>query len=106
MVQELGQVEIPASQRSTFAGVEQSFKSLGELSHWVATVVWSQPEDFRWLALGSLLVTGFSVGIFGAFIHKGTSIAGRYRGEYEEIPLADVDEDEFEHNVRELERIR
>ncbi|TVY38510.1 Solute carrier family 40 member, partial [Lachnellula occidentalis] len=67
MVQELGQVEIPVSQRSTFAGVEQSFKSLGELSHWLATLIWSQPEDFRWLALGSFLVTGLSAGLFGTW---------------------------------------
>jgi iron-regulated transporter 1 len=106
MVQELGQVEIPASQRSTFAGVEQSFKSLGELSHWVATVVWSQPEDFRWLALGSLLVTGFSAGIFGAWVHKGTGIPGGHRGDYQGIPLANIDDDESELNLQESEHIR
>jgi iron-regulated transporter 1 len=67
MVQELGQVEIPSSQRSTFAGTEQSFRSLCELCHWAATVVWSQPEQFRWLALGSLLVVGTSVVLFGSW---------------------------------------
>ena len=96
MVQELGQVEIPVSQRSTFAGVEQSFKSLGELSHWLATVVWSQPEDFRWLALGSLVVTGLSAGLFKSWVWNGKQSTERSAGEYEGIPLTDVNDEDHE----------
>lgn len=98
MVQELGQVEIPASQRSTFAGVEQSFKSLCELSHWLATVVWSQPADFRWLALVSLLVTGLSAGTFGAWIGIGKKITTGAGIEYEGIPLAEFNDDDEDHD--------
>ncbi|TVY44297.1 Solute carrier family 40 member [Lachnellula subtilissima] len=98
MVQELGQVEIPVSQRSTFAGVEQSFKSLGELSHWLATIVWSQPEEFRWLALGSFLVTGLSVGLFGTWVRTKKSSLEGSGGEYDEIPLTDVINNEHEEH--------
>jgi solute carrier family 40 (iron-regulated transporter), member 1 len=96
MVQELGQVEIPASQRSSFAGVEQSFKSLGELAHWLATVVWSQPEDFRWLAFGSLVVTGLSAGMFGTWVRNGKTSLARSGGEYEGIPLTDNNDEDHE----------
>jgi iron-regulated transporter 1 len=87
MVQELGQVEIPESQRSTFAGTEQSFHSLFALCHWAATVVWSHPGQFRWLAVGSLLVVGAGVVIFGSWVGKEKSSGGRRRGEYEGIAM-------------------
>jgi iron-regulated transporter 1 len=87
MVQELGQVEIPESQRSTFAGTEQSFHSLFALCHWAATVVWSHPGQFRWLALGSLLVVGAGVVIFGSWMRKERRSTGRRRGEYEGIAM-------------------
>jgi solute carrier family 40 (iron-regulated transporter), member 1 len=90
MVQELGQVEIPESQRSTFAGTEQSFHSLFALCHWAATVVWSHPGQFRWLALGSLLVVGAGVVIFGSWMRKERSTGAKRRGEYEEIAMGDV----------------
>jgi iron-regulated transporter 1 len=91
MVQELGQVEIPASQRSTFAGTEQSFNSLFALGHWAATVGWSRPEQFRYLALGSFLVCGLGVGVFVWWerkpIQKGAG--------YESIAMDDVPRDEY-----------
>ncbi|KUJ06489.1 uncharacterized protein LY89DRAFT_692462 [Mollisia scopiformis] len=87
MVQELGQVEIPVSQRSTFAGTEQSFRSLGELGHWAATVVWSDPSQFKWLAMGSLLLVGSSLVIFGSWARKSSS----KRRAYESVPLNDFE---------------
>ena len=89
MVQELGQVEIPVSQRSTYAGTEQSFRSLGELAHWTATMVWSHPDQFKWMALGSFLLVGASLVIFGIWSRKPS----RERGGlvYESVPLSDLD---------------
>jgi iron-regulated transporter 1 len=87
MVQELGQVEIPASQRSTFAGTEQSFNSLFALCHWAATVGWSRPDQFRYLALGSFLVCGVGVGIFAWWQKKS---ARRDGAGYESIAMGDV----------------
>ena len=91
MVQELEQVEIPVSQRSTFAGTEQSFRSFCELCHWAATVVWSRPEDFRWLALGSLLVTGISAGTYIAWMRR-PRLRMAEEG-YEGIAMEDVHRD-------------
>ena len=87
MIQELEQVEIPSSQRSTFAGTEQSFRSFFELSHWGATVIWSRPEEFKWLALGSLAVVGIGLGVFAVWSKKETRNDGL---RYEEIALDDV----------------
>lgn len=90
MVQELGQVEIPVSQRSTYAGTEQSFRSLGELGHWAATVIWSHPEQFKWLALGSLLLVGSSLVLFGSWAKKPSTDSGRV---YESVPLDDLEDE-------------
>jgi solute carrier family 40 (iron-regulated transporter), member 1 len=87
MVQELEQVEIPTSQRSTFAGTEQSFASFFQLCHWAATMIWSQPEDFRWLALGSIIVLGIGTLIFGVWRKKER--AGM-EVKYEEIGMGDL----------------
>jgi len=89
MVQELEQVEIPSSQRSTFAGTEQSLSSFFELCHWAATVIWSQPEDFRWLALGSVIVLGIGTTIFG--IWSGKMRMETFEARYEEIAMGDVE---------------
>jgi iron-regulated transporter 1 len=87
MIQELEQVEIPSSQRSTFAGTEHSFRSFFELSHWGATIIWSRPEDFKWLALGSLGVLGIGASVFAVWSRKETRNGGI---RYEEIALDDV----------------
>lgn len=94
MVQELGQVEIPSSQRSTFAGTEQSFFSLFALCHWAATVGWSRPDQFRYLALGSLLVCGVGVAIFAWWEKRP---AKRDGGGYESIAMVEVVPDEEDH---------
>lgn len=87
MVQELGQVEIPASQRSTFAGTEQSFKSLFELCHWAVTVLWSHPDQFRFLALGSVLATGVGLCIFLLWSRRPIR---KENGGYESIAMVEV----------------
>jgi solute carrier family 40 (iron-regulated transporter), member 1 len=91
MVQELGQVEIPASQRSTFAGTEQSFNSLFGLCHWAATVVLNRPEQFRLLALGSFAVSGVGVGVFAWWSRRPVRREGTG---YESIAMVDVPREE------------
>jgi iron-regulated transporter 1 len=88
MVQEIAQVEIPSTQRSTFAGTEQSFRSLAELCHWIATVVWNAPRDFRFLAVGSFVALVFSTAIFARWARKPRV---GVRIDYEEIPLEEID---------------
>lgn len=94
MIQEIEQVEIPASQRSTFAGTEQSFRSFFELSHWGATVVWSRPEGFRWLALGSWAVLGIGATTFGAWSYTSNSRKEIGDVRYEGLPMADIEREE------------
>jgi iron-regulated transporter 1 len=91
MVQELGQVEIPASQRSTFAGTEQSFNSLFGLCHWAATVVLNRPEQFRFLALGSFAVSGVGVGVFAWWSRRPVRREGTG---YESIAMVDAPREE------------
>ena len=93
MVQELGQVEIPGSQRSTFAGTEQSFNSLFALCHWAATVGWNRPDQFRYLALGSLLVAGVGVSVFAWWKKKPI----KRQGGYESIAMGDVSLEDEDH---------
>ena len=96
MVQELEQVEIPPSQRSTFAGTEQSFRSFFELCHWGATMVWSRPQDFRWLALGNLIVLSIGTAIYALWQRK--EVTSEARVIYEEIDMEDVDQIEVEND--------
>jgi iron-regulated transporter 1 len=93
MVQELGQVEIPASQRSSFAGSEQSFHSMGELCHWAMTIVWSHPSEFCWLALGSLVVVGVSMVVYGVWARR--PVEGKEQ-EYRGIALVSIAEEDEE----------
>jgi len=88
MVQEIEQVEIPATQRSTFAGTEQSFDSLFSLCHWGATVLWNKTEDFKWLALGSCSFLGAGTVIYAFWSKQPKRSSGP---EYEEVPLDDVE---------------
>ena len=101
MVQELGQVEIVASQRSTFAGTEQSFNSLFGLCHWAATAVLNQPEQFRFLAMASLGVAAVAVAVFAKWEREPM-----VRGEmaFENIALGEVlHEDDRSEDEREDE---
>ena len=84
MVQEIEQVEIPTSQRSTFAGTAQSFHSMFVLGHWAATVVWSKPEQFKWLALGSLGSLTAGMVVFAAWMRRPRRVV---EVGYEEVPL-------------------
>lgn len=89
MVQEVEQTELPASARSTFVGTEKSLEAAFELAQWGATVVWSRPEEFRWLALGSACMIGSSAGLFGWW-----SLNGRVEGR--EVAYVGLDSDEDE----------
>ncbi len=91
MVQELGQVEIPASQRSTFAGTEQSFKSFAELCHWGATMILSRPDQFRWLAVGSVVVTGMGTALFGLWARRPVIMAVDKGNMYESVALREME---------------
>ncbi|KAA6409009.1 MAG: hypothetical protein FRX48_07353 [Lasallia pustulata] len=68
--QELTQIRIPAQTRSSFAGTEMAFVSVFELAHWVAAAILSRPEDFRWLAVGSLGAVGLSTCTYAFWVRQ------------------------------------
>ena len=61
---QLTQALVPAGKRSSFAGTEMSIVSLVSLGHWIAAAVWHAQSDFKWLALGSLVVVATGVGAY------------------------------------------
>lgn len=66
--QQLAQTCVEPAQRSRFAGTEAGFASVFGLGHYVATVVWSEREDFRWVALGSVIVVAAGVGLYALWL--------------------------------------
>jgi iron-regulated transporter 1 len=94
MVQELEQVEVPETQRSTFAGIEQSFHSFFKLSHWGATIVWSRPQGIQWLALGSWAVLGVAATMFGVWSYSAHSKKVLDEVGYEGVPMVDIEREE------------
>lgn len=68
--QQLTQTIVPSHQRSSFAGVENSFISFFELGQWVAGIVFSRPEDFKWLAVGSFAAVGVSLCLYAGWIWR------------------------------------
>ena len=52
--QEITQTGVQNQKRSSFAGTEMAFVSFFELSQWVLAAIFSRPEHFHLLALGSL----------------------------------------------------
>lgn len=61
---QLTQALVPANKRSSFGGTEMSIVSLVSLGHWIAAAVWHTQSDFKWLALGSLVVVALGVGAY------------------------------------------
>lgn len=92
VVQEIQQIEVPPSQRSTFSGTEQSSESFALLCHWDATTVWSQPEDFRWLAIGSLTFLGTGAGTYAVGLKK-------FGPTYDEVQYDGMAMDNVSHGV-------
>ena len=66
--QEITQTRVPSSQRASFAGTEMSFVSLFELTQWIVSAILSRPQDFKWLALGSLGAVACSSAMYAAWV--------------------------------------
>lgn len=76
--QQLAQSCVKPAQRSSFAGTEVGFASAFGLGHYVATVVWSQRQEFRWVALASVVVVAGGVGLYAVWLlGRGKSLRGR-----------------------------
>jgi len=82
-VKELTQTLVPKSQLSSFAGVQQSFVSSFELTHWILTATWGNPRQFPWLALASLGALGTAAGSYFLWVFFGEGRRTRMRSEKE-----------------------
>jgi len=56
MAQNLVQIAVPEKQLVEFSGVEMSFVSAAEVGRWSCTAAWSQPAQFRGVAVASMIV--------------------------------------------------
>ncbi|KAL2067360.1 hypothetical protein VTL71DRAFT_1785 [Oculimacula yallundae] len=68
--QQLTQTLTTPSSRSSFTGVEYSFNSLFELAQNIMAIVLSRPQDFKWIAVISLVAVGVSTVMYAAWVGK------------------------------------
>ncbi|KAL8797267.1 MAG: hypothetical protein Q9195_000420 [Heterodermia aff. obscurata] len=73
---QLTQTLIPSDHRSSFGGTEMSIVSLLSLGHWVAAAVWHTQNDFKWLALGSLVLLGIAAATYHTWSKRWKSEIG------------------------------
>ena len=72
--QQLAQSCIRPSSRSMFAGTEASLASTFGLAHYIATAIWNTHEEFRWVALSSVLVVAGGVGLYTFWLQAGRRV--------------------------------
>ena len=72
--QQLAQSCIRPSSRSMFAGTEASLASTFGLAHYTATAIWNRHEQFRWVALSSVLVVAGGVGLYASWLQAGRRV--------------------------------
>ncbi|CZT01617.1 related to ferroportin 1 [Rhynchosporium agropyri] len=68
--QQLTQTLTSPTSRSSFTGVEYSLISLFELAQNVLAIVLSRPQDFKWIAVISLLAVCVSTVVYAAWVGK------------------------------------
>jgi len=68
--QQLTQTMTNPSQRSSFAGAENSFVSMFELLQNIAIIIFSRPEQFKWIAAMSFMAVTTSTVMYAAWVWK------------------------------------
>ncbi|CAD6447183.1 4ec8d017-a799-404d-8a27-b26c25b000c8 [Sclerotinia trifoliorum] len=68
--QQLTQTLVTPTQRSSFTGCEYSLVAFFELGNNVMAMVWSRPEQFKWVALVSLAAVGLSAVIYAGWVRS------------------------------------
>ena len=68
--QELTQIRVPATKRSSFAGTEMSFVSVFELGQWVLAFIFARPDQFQWLSLGSLVAVRLASFMYAFWVRQ------------------------------------
>jgi iron-regulated transporter 1 len=101
--QQLSQSQVVSSQRSSFGGTEQIFVSIFGLSHNIGSAIFNEPQEFGWLALGSIITICASVLIFVWWIYMENIGIGRWEFwsktiGYEAVGSRRIEEDVDEQN--------
>lgn len=65
---QLTQTLVLASGINTFSGVENSFINIFELLNYLFALVFSRPDQFRWLVAGSVGAVGIAAVIYAAWV--------------------------------------
>jgi len=68
--QQLTQTMVPPFFRSSFIGVEYSFASLFELCNYILAIIFSRPEQFKWVAGISWCAVGCSAVMYAGWVWK------------------------------------
>ncbi|APA06317.1 hypothetical protein sscle_01g010870 [Sclerotinia sclerotiorum 1980 UF-70] len=68
--QQLTQTLVTPTQRSSFTGCEYSLVAFFELGNNVMAMIWSRPEQFKWLAFVSLGAVGLSAVLYAAWVRS------------------------------------
>jgi iron-regulated transporter 1 len=68
--QQLTQTFVSTEQRSSFAGVENSFISFFELCHYIGVISLSKPSQFKWLATASWVAEGVSTAMYAGWVRR------------------------------------
>ncbi|KAM0152008.1 hypothetical protein ACHAPG_007900 [Botrytis cinerea] len=68
--QQLSQTLIAPTHRSSFAGCEYSLVALFELGNYVMAILWSRQDQFRWVAVVSLMAVGVSSVVYAGWVRS------------------------------------
>ncbi|KAF2139465.1 uncharacterized protein K452DRAFT_275786 [Aplosporella prunicola CBS 121167] len=64
------QEEVEAENRGSFSSIETSWQNVFELCSYVATIVFSKPEQFRWPVLISFLAVSTAGSLYACFVRS------------------------------------
>lgn len=102
-VQYLVQEDAPEATRGSFSAIEASLQNLFELCSFATTMVWAQPQDFKWPVWISGCVVAGSAACFAAFVrakrghllHTSRCLEKRGKRRYRVLPTIE-EESELE----------
>lgn len=63
-VTQLTQCSVLERQRSEFGGAEMALVAMFQLGHWIASAIWREQGDFKWLGVMSLAAVAVATGAF------------------------------------------
>jgi iron-regulated transporter 1 len=62
--------EVEAELRGTFSTAEASFQNLFEMLSYVATIIFSRPDQFQWPVIISVVAVYAAGGLYASFVRQ------------------------------------